>query len=342
MKLLPIAVALALLVPSAFPARAIDLAGYRAQLAKIDGFLARGDRKGAAALAKGLIGEKIVWEGETLQADETVLGPIAAGSDPVRRTPLRVLLAALESVTPPAEGSVEAADAQALESIRARQNPEEIAKGGRLPGVPEPPATLREKFSQLLDACILWIGKRLSDLWDWLWKLWPHSEGRIERSGGSGFQTLIFAIVGAILVAVLALAVRAIALSRRKPALSARAAAPAPDADADPLSRSSGEWEDRARSLAAEGRFREAIRAWYHALLVNAFRAGVLHHRRGNTNREYARSLSPEVPYRATFGELTDRFDLEWYGRPESTPESLEVFAQQSQLLLAQIVWRAP
>ena len=51
------------------------------------------------------------------------------------------------------------------------------------------------------------------------------------------------------------------------PAVAGPAPLP-PSADDDPLSREANEWERYARELAAAGRAREAIRAWYHAVLV--------------------------------------------------------------------------
>ena len=107
--------------------------------------------------------------------------------------------------------------------------------------------------------------------------------------------------------------------------------------DADPLQRDVGSWQSRARSLGAEGRHREAIRAWYHAVLVSCFQSGALHHRPGTTNREYATRLGPELAWRPDFGDLTHRFDVEWYGRSESTPEAHQRFAGDVLELLPRI-----
>jgi hypothetical protein len=52
-----------------------------------------------------------------------------------------------------------------------------------------------------------------------------------------------------------------------------------------------------------------------------------LHYRRGCTNWEYVHALSPEVPFRPRFEELTRTFDVEWYGRAESSPAALDAFA---------------
>jgi hypothetical protein len=94
--------------------------------------------------------------------------------------------------------------------------------------------------------------------------------------------------------------------------------------DEDPLSRGATEWERYAAQLAASGRIREAIRAWYHAVLVTLYAAGILHFRKGRTNWEYVAALSPEIAWRSEFVTLTRRFEEEWYGRERSAIEALE------------------
>ena len=81
----------------------------------------------------------------------------------------------------------------------------------------------------------------------------------------------------------LVLTVAAVRSMRRRDAAEERGEAgeAAPERDEDPLSREAAEWERYAGELAAAGRRREAIRAWYHAVLVALFRAGRLHHQRG-------------------------------------------------------------
>jgi hypothetical protein len=105
-------------------------------------------------------------------------------------------------------------------------------------------------------------------------------------------------------------------------------------ADDDPLSRESGKWELYAQELAAAGRRREAIRAWYHAVLVALFRSGRLEPRKGRTNWEHAARLSPELSWRPTFLEITRHFDREWYGRDASSAASLAECAGLARSLL--------
>jgi hypothetical protein len=105
-------------------------------------------------------------------------------------------------------------------------------------------------------------------------------------------------------------------------------------ADENPLSREAGEWERYAAELAAAGRLREAIRAWYHAVLVTLFRAGRLHHQQGRTNWEYVSQVGPEARWRPAFIELTQAFDREWYGRSQSAAEALRSYSGTARELL--------
>ncbi len=94
--------------------------------------------------------------------------------------------------------------------------------------------------------------------------------------------------------------------------------------DEDPLSRGATEWERFAAQLASAGRFREAIRAWYHAVLVTCYSAGVLNFRKGRTNWEYVATLAPSVEWRPQMIDLTRRFEKEWYGHEQSAPDALD------------------
>src|SRR6185295_2118302 len=125
---------------------------------------------------------------------------------------------------------------------------------------------------------------------------------------------------------------------RRRKRLAPTAAGqsrPAEVRDEDPLSRGADEWEKLAKELMGFGRYREAIRAWYNAVLVNLFRAGILHYRKDRTNWEYAYSMTPDVPFRAGFVEATRRFELEWYGRRNTTLEAAENFGKRVREIVA-------
>ena len=325
-RLAALGCAVSLLAGPAFGA--VDLASYRARLERIASHLRR-DRPAAAEAADRLLDEEIDWNGELLEPDPAVLEPIADHPDTALRGPLDQLIAALPREG--GQGAAASADLAALAALKARQEAAEPGKDGALPGSPVPKTSIAERILDAVMTAMGWIADRAQELWNWLKRLFPDSKPNPD--GSAAINPVVFALVGVIVVVVVALAIRA---ARRGGApVTVRPSRPrAADADADPLSRSRSEWEDRARALAAEGRSREAIRAWYHALLVASFRSGALHHRRGRTNWEYARALG-EVGWREPFLELTGRFDLEWYGRAESTPEALDSFAAQAQRVLS-------
>jgi hypothetical protein len=107
--------------------------------------------------------------------------------------------------------------------------------------------------------------------------------------------------------------------------------------DDDPLSRGATEWERYAAQLAADGRFREAIRAWYHAVLVTCYAAGILHFRKGRTNWEYIASLAASTEWRPELIRLTQRFEHEWYGAEQSSEEAFEDCSEHARNVLAAV-----
>src|SRR5207244_431829 len=118
----------------------------------------------------------------------------------------------------------------------------------------------------------------------------------------------------------------------------ARSEAPALSAkDEDPLSRTASEWERFAAELMSGGRFREAIRAWYHAVLVSLFRIGALHYRKDRTNWEYAYALPSTLRWRSGFVDATRTFEREWYGRRDTPVETAEGYQRHAQAMLAEV-----
>jgi Domain of unknown function (DUF4129) len=296
----------------------LDLAGYRAQLQRIDALLAHGEKASAAAAARALLGEPVRAEAGELAPDAWTLAPIARG-DP-HRARLRALIESLSMDPGPAPG----ADRALLEEVLRAQEWRGPAEGGEIEALASPAPSLFEQVVRWSKVAWRWIRKCLSRAWNWLWKLFP-DQAVHGPAAGARITVLVLAGVGVILAAVLGLAL--FQLRWTPPAPAPAAARRDRAADDDPLSRSAAGWEQRARELAAQGLSREAIRAWYHALLVHCYRTGVLSYRRGRTNWEYAHALAPSLPWRPRFEELTRRFDLEWYGRSESTAEALDAFA---------------
>jgi len=296
----------------------LDLAGYRAHLERIDALLAHGEKARAAADARSLLRAEVRADVGELAPDAWTLAPIARGEP--HRARLRALIDSL-SLTP---GAAAGPDHALLDELRRAQEPRGPPAGGRIEALASPAPSLIAQVVEWLEVAWRWIRDGISRIWDWVRRLFP-ARALHGPAAGARITALVLVGVGVILAGVLALAL--LSLRRTLPAPAAPAARRDRSADDDPLSRTAAGWEQRAGELAAQGLAREAIRAWYHALLVRCYGAGVLHYRRGRTNWEYAHALAPSLSWRPRFEDLTRRFDLEWYGRSESTAEALDAFA---------------
>jgi len=306
-------------------AAVLDLASYRARVERIDALLARGDQASAAAQAKALLADTVRWEGEDLSPDAWTLAPIARGEP--HRARLRNLLDALAARA----DRTPRVDRALLEDLRARAERNRPA-GGEIGPLPAEGISFVVQVLDWMKAALRWIGHRVLDLLRWLVHLFPTGAAP-EQTGGQITGTVLIG-VGVILALVLALALGS---ARRGPVPLAPGRSRPPAKDEDPLSRTASGWEERALELAREGRAREAIRAWYHAILARSYGAGILHYRRGRTNWEYMRALSPAIAWRPQFEDLTRRFDVEWYGHRESTPEALSDFAGTARDILSSL-----
>jgi hypothetical protein len=321
----------------------ISEADYRRQLVEIRAQLGRGAWQAARRQAQRLAGQRVAFgrdAADELVPDLSVLRPLASARDRAAASqaalPLARLIGALpvgpEAAPAPGAASAPAAfaarprpDAALLERLRRSQELAEIAAGGSLPdpgvrgdGILDalrsflrPPARL---FARLWDGFRDWLER-------WLRRLLEGARGRRPAFGLRGvvFLAVLLALV------MLAAVVQAVRRRQRRGRPAAVTAAPptAPAQDDDPLSRASGQWESYARDLAAEGRFREAIRAWYHAVLVTLYQRGIVHYRKGRTNWEYLATISPAAAWRPALVEMTRHFEREWYGRDRSSAEAL-------------------
>lgn len=78
-----------------------------------------------------------------------------------------------------------------------------------------------------------------------------------------------------------------------------------------------------AEALEAAGKWRDAIRVRYTALIVSLADDGIVRSRAGKTTGEYAREVSINAPGIATdFGMATRVFEWVWYG--DGTPDADE------------------
>jgi hypothetical protein len=316
----------------AAPEAPLSLAGYVSALDALRADLEEGRLEKAQAAASDLRGRAIAWDDETLAPDTLVLEAVRAARNETeaRRAAarLRRLLAALGAAPTPAAPAAARADVLARLAIA-----DDIRKGGDLPSLRIRPLTLPERVESALVAVADAISSVMRRIRDWLAVLRPRRPHERPAPGRTAVAAIAFALAVVVVLAVLVVRAR-----RRR-------AAPAPEAepmrtvssrrDEDPLSREASGWEARAGELAAARRWREAIRAWYHAVLVALFQAGLLHHQKGRTNWEYVARLDPRLDWRPGFVELTRLFDREWYGRRTSDAAALVECAHEARGILA-------
>jgi len=323
-----ILVLVAILAATAAHARTASVAEYVGALQRMHSLLASNQPSIAKVEAQG-------WRGASVgafHADDSLLQAIsnATGPDPALLTRIELTIAELNT----AARNGPAPDAKLLQEVANEQQVPDLARGGEIttPVVPEIP--LMERVARSFLDMIRWVGEKIGDFIRWLRDLFPHSRPG-QPDATSGLRWIVITIVIAIVIAILVLAFEVMRRSRAGAPVATSAAPLRSARDDDPLSRGATEWEQYATQLAADGRFREAIRAWYHAVLVTSYAAGALHFRKGRTNWEYIASLPPSVAWRADLIALTQRFEQEWYGSLQSTREVLDQCAEHARTILA-------
>jgi hypothetical protein len=142
-------------------------------------------------------------------------------------------------------------------------------------------------------------------------------------SAGGGFSTGGWVLLAGLGLAVLAVALYLYLSSRRstsapKTRMVRGDEMPAESEARQVLEESPAELWRRAESLAGEGRFREAVRVLYLALLALLHRQQFIRFEPMRTNGEYVRQvqLSERAPaeLHEPFARLTDLFEARWYG----------------------------
>jgi hypothetical protein len=315
------------------PPSALTLAEYRGALESLAAGLESGDWEGARALAGALRGATVQAEGAVFETDPSLLAAVEAARDAaaVARARLRVLQVAASL------GDAGVAGPEPDAARLARLAREEAARRPREGGTIDTslevrPLTLPERLRLWLDRAATWLVETIRKVLDWFGRRGARPDR--EKSGATaGIVTVLVAAIA------LVLTVAAVRSMRRRDAAEERGEAgeASPERDEDPLSREAAEWERYAGELASAGRRREAIRAWYHAVLVALFRAGRLHHQKGRTNWEYVAQVPPGAGWRATFVSLTEVFDREWYGRDASAPDALRECAARAREVLRSV-----
>lgn len=316
-----------LLLPAALSAETISPGAYRERLVAIDGSLRAGDWTSARDAARRLTADRIAFGKESLQPDLSVLQPLADAEDAGDARAVSPRLARLVAALADQGGGSpksqdERPDPKLLEKARSREALTALPQGKI---TPDDQVNVLDVLSEVLDPVRRWFDDLWEHLKDWWRQLFPEAkpnQGLLDRLLNLPMTVILLVVALAVVGGWLAVRVLRERRRRRKPA--PEAAAPPPAADDDPLSREVNEWERYAGELAAAGRRREAVRAWYHAVLVSLFRSGVLHYRKGRTNWEYVAALAAGFGWRSCFVDLTRCFEREWYGRDSSTPEALD------------------
>ena len=325
---------LALLLPAALFAEVLSVESYRQRLAGIDGRLRSGDWVGARTEAGKLSRDRIAFGEERLEPDPSLLGPLAVAKNAEAARSAAPRLAQLIAALPSgAAASAPFARTDVLERVRQREAVSGLPRGGSLH---RKDIGLLDALAELLDPARRWLRGLWERILEWLRDLL--SRNREKKDGAFNLPIVVTVLVVALALAALWIAWRLLSRRKRRQEAAVGEDLPPPSAaDEDPLSREAGEWERYALELAAAGRAREAIRAWYHAVLVVLFQAGQLHYRKGRTNWEYVLALAPGHAWRARFIEMTHLFEREWYGRDRSTTEALQESEDLARSLVAVI-----
>ena len=316
-------------------ASAMPLSDYIAALES----LRTADATAARTHAQQLLGAGIDSPAGGFTADGALLHEVMA--NPVAARPhLDATVAALRELIPATNANT---DPRLLEKLRAEEAVKPIQAGGEIRTVPADEKSI-ESATGGIRKVWKWVAKQLDKLADWFNRWWPKEKLKDEeiRVRGTRPKWLVTIIVIAIVIVLGILAFEVVRRSRAAPAEEPIVSdAIESRRDEDPLSRGANEWERYAAQLAAAGRTREAIRAWFHAVLVTLYAAGILTFKKGRTNWEYIAMLPPDVGWRGEFVTMTRHFETEWYGRTQSTIDALDDAGERARRILDVVRRRA-
>ncbi len=200
---------------------------------------------------------------------------------------------------------VRAESAQTADPASTKTDAQEIKKSNRLYADPG----AKESSN--------WIGKafeRIGNLFQSDDDENPRSSRRtVPATGGGIGNLLIYTFIGILSAGLIVLIVLALRHAQWKSGKKRKAKALLED---DEPERTLDEWLQMADDLTAQGRYREAVRCLYLAMLLKFDEHSIARFERGETNWEHLARIrkSPKLPTSMDFEPPTRRFDLVWYG----------------------------
>lgn len=317
------------------PATTLTLDQYVAALEQIHALLVANQLAEAKNVANQTKGANVVWSGGRIHADDSLLDDVAKATRADRQLLQRIetLLAELRESGAGKSGAI---DPKLLQKVAAEQDVPELAPGGDVPTKIKADVPLLERIANSIADAFKWLGEKFGKFLDWLIDLFPRSDASLSPAA-TGIRGIVYVVVAIIVLLIILLAYSVLRRSKSGAAAVETSEPFGSKQDEDPLSRGATEWERYALQLASAGRFREAIRAWYHAVLVTCYSAGVLHFRKGRTNWEYVSTLAPSLTWRPEMIQLTRTFEREWYGGDESTREALDDCGARARAILSSV-----
>jgi hypothetical protein len=158
---------------------------------------------------------------------------------------------------------------------------------------------------------------------DWVFDRLDELFGRLGGIGGGGSAGLIgWLLLAAGAATLVALVVTAVRRRPRRSPRDVKRAAVVVDRSREPR-----DWRDEAAGHAAAGRWKDALRCRYRALVGDLARRGLLDEIPGRTTGEERSQLAVTTPPAAPdFSRATDLFDRAWYGDEPTGPAEHERF----------------
>jgi hypothetical protein len=184
----------------------------------------------------------------------------------------------------------------------------------------------------------------LQAAWHWvtteLGKLLNSVFGRVG-SFGSSWATFLVVVV----VAILAIGLVVLTVRRRGGRSRSRKAGPVV-LRRDGPSRSPADWRAEAAAHQAAGRWRDALRCRYRALVAELVGRGLVEEIPGRTSGEYRQDVNAVVPAAGpAFDRATDLFEQAWYGDRPIGPEDQDQFDDLARRVLTPVggtTWDVP